>query len=209
MLNTCTASPKSTSIDRSGAWVAPGGRPRPGASTKKSSSTGGSLGGATSMYPPAPIPVSSGSATNDANIAASAASTALPPARRMSAPARAVTGWPAATTPRIATGISEPGDVLRDLDVDARVGPRLLPAHAADARLARRLAQRVLPRPGPALVAAVRAAAAGIAVARRHDRHPHLIVGELLVDHRAEDDVRVGVGGIGDRLGGLVDLPQR
>ena len=47
-----------------------------------------------------------------------------------------------------------------------------------------------------------------LAEPRRHDRHPNLVV-ELLVDHRTEDDVRVGVSGIGDRLGGLVDLPQR
>ena len=37
--------------------------------------------------------------TNEATIAASAASTALPPARRICAPASAVSGWPAATTP--------------------------------------------------------------------------------------------------------------
>src|SRR3712207_4307156 len=98
------------------------------------------------------MPVSIGSATNDVNIARSAASTALPPARRASAPASAVTGWPAATTPRIAPRVSEPRDVLRDVDVDPRVAPGILTAHAAHARLARRLAQRVLPGPGAALL---------------------------------------------------------
>ena len=59
-------------------------------------------GSATSMNPPAPSPVSCGSATNETAMAASAASTALPPARRICAPASAVSGWPAATTPFIA-----------------------------------------------------------------------------------------------------------
>src|SRR5205823_12018263 len=39
---------------------------------------------------------------NEVSIAATAASTALPPARSTSAPARAVSGCPAATTPRSA-----------------------------------------------------------------------------------------------------------
>jgi GAF domain-containing protein len=47
-----------------------------------------------------------------------------------------------------------------------------------------------------------------IAVARRDHGHPHL-VDHLLVDHRAEDDVRVRVGRFGHRLGRLVDLEQR
>ena len=58
--------------------------------TKKSSSAGASPGSATSMNPPAPSPVSCGSATNEVAIAASAASTALPPARRICAPASAI-----------------------------------------------------------------------------------------------------------------------
>src|SRR3954447_24037054 len=51
------------------------------------------------MWPPAPNPVSGLSAANDASTAQTAASTALPPSRRASAPASAVSGWPAATTP--------------------------------------------------------------------------------------------------------------
>ena len=48
MLNAWTASPKSTSTLRSGAGSVPGASPRPGASTKKSSRSGASRGGATS-----------------------------------------------------------------------------------------------------------------------------------------------------------------
>src|SRR6185436_11430276 len=40
-------------------------------------------------------------------------------------------------------------------------------------------------------------------IARRDDGHPYLVV-ELLVDHRAEDDVRVRVGSLRHRLGRLV-----
>ena len=58
------------------------------------------------MKPPAPGPVSGDSATNDISTHATAASTAFPPARSTSAPACAVTGWPAATTPFIGVVIS-------------------------------------------------------------------------------------------------------
>src|SRR3954466_13968948 len=51
------------------------------------------------MKPPAPGPVKGDSTTNDIRTDATAASTALPPARRTSAPAWAVSGCPAATTP--------------------------------------------------------------------------------------------------------------
>src|ERR1019366_6247356 len=50
-------------------------------------------------------------------------------------------------------------------------------------------------------------ASALVAVAGGHDSHPHLVV-EVLVDHGPEDDVGVGMGGLGNRLGGLVDVPQ-
>ena len=73
--------------------------PRPGAATKKSSRWLRPVGEVSSMNPPAPGPVSSDSDANDTSTAATAASTALPPARRTSAPASAVTGCPAATTP--------------------------------------------------------------------------------------------------------------
>ena len=58
------------------------------------------------MKPPAPGPVSGDSATNDISTAATAASTALPPARSASAPASAVSGWPAATTPLIGASLA-------------------------------------------------------------------------------------------------------
>ena len=51
------------------------------------------------MKPPAPNPVSGLSTANEARTEAIAASTALPPARSTRAPASAVSGWPAATTP--------------------------------------------------------------------------------------------------------------
>jgi hypothetical protein len=51
------------------------------------------------MKPPAPNPVSGLSVTNEVRTAATAASTAFPPWRRISAPACAVSGCPAATTP--------------------------------------------------------------------------------------------------------------
>ena len=51
------------------------------------------------MKPPAPKPLSWLSVTNEVSTAQIAASTALPPSRRTCAPASAVSGWPAATTP--------------------------------------------------------------------------------------------------------------
>src|SRR3954453_22122088 len=61
------------------------------------------------MKPPAPGPVSGDSVTNDIRTAATAASTALPPDRRTSAPACAVSGWPAATTPLMGRRIAVRG----------------------------------------------------------------------------------------------------
>src|SRR4051794_19505201 len=51
------------------------------------------------MKPPAPNPLSWLSLTNEVRTAQIAASTALPPSRSTCAPASAVSGWPAATTP--------------------------------------------------------------------------------------------------------------
>ena len=51
------------------------------------------------MNPPAPNPVSGLSTAKEASTAQTAASTALPPSRSTAAPASAVNGWPAATTP--------------------------------------------------------------------------------------------------------------
>ena len=145
MWNTWTASPKSITTASSGARS-----PCAGASTMKSSSTGSPPGGETSMYPPAPSPVSSGSVISDVSSAASAASTALPPARSTSAPAWAVSGWPAATTPRSATHrvpVLEPRDKFGNVDVGRR------------ARGALRLARRVrVTRGSPPARAATRRA---------------------------------------------------
>ncbi len=90
MLNTCSAPPKDTSIASSSASLP--SSLRVGASTKKSSSVGSTPPPATSMCPPAPSPVSSDSLTNDVSIAATAASTALPPSCRILAPASAASG---------------------------------------------------------------------------------------------------------------------
>ncbi len=54
--------------------------------------------------------------------------------------------------------------------------------------------------PGPLAVEAVEPGG--------HHRDPHLVT-EGVVDDRAEDDVGVGVGGLGDELAGLVDLVER
>src|SRR4051794_14182512 len=138
---------------------------------------------------------------NEVISAASAASTALPPARRISAPAEAVRGWPAATTPRSATPAShlEAWNEFRDVDVGRTRGAlRLTLTRAGYPRLTRGLTEAA---------GRGRLAARGV-VARGHDRHPHLVL-ELLVDHGAEDDVRVGMCGLLDLAGGLVDLPQR
>src|SRR5207247_1484461 len=60
------------------------------------------------MKPPAPGPVSGDSAANDISTAATAASTALPPLRSTAAPASAVIGCPAATTPLMLPTLSAP-----------------------------------------------------------------------------------------------------
>ena len=61
------------------------------------------------MKPPAPNPVSGLSTAKEASTAATAASTALPPSRSTSAPASAVSGWPAATTPVMGSAASRGG----------------------------------------------------------------------------------------------------
>src|SRR4051812_10317753 len=171
--------------------------PRPGAATKKSSRWSSPPAVWTSMKPPAPGPVRGGSATQDMRTAATAASTALPPARRTSAPARAVTGWPAAITPRMrGTYLAHylARNELRHVDLVERAAG----ACAPDARLG----------VGRNAVVVRRGAdPRAVAVAGRHHSHPDLVA-DLLVDHRAEDDVGVRVRGLRDRLGGLVDLPQ-
>src|ERR671924_1470897 len=157
------------------------------------------------MKPPAPGPVSGGSATNDMSTAATAASTALPPSRSTSAPAWAVSGWPAATTPLMSPRLA-PRYELGNLYVPERAvrRPARGPARGSmHLRLGLRrhapplaLGLRLRPHLGP------------VAVARGHHRDPDL-VHDLLVDHRAEDDVRVRVGGLRDGPGRLVDLPER
>src|SRR3954470_17497508 len=141
---------------------------------------------------------------NEASSAASAASTAFPPARRMPAPASAVRGWPAATMPRPATPNLPTESELRhelghvDVDAAARAGADRL-AIAPHARLAQRLAKRL---------ALARRRVRSVAVAGGDHGDPDLVL-ELLVDHRAEDDVGLGMRGLLHGAGGLVDLPQR
>src|SRR3954447_11604307 len=113
--------------------------------------------------------------------------------------AREVPPGPRPLPPRagFATGLLAPRHELRHVErADARpAGARGLALTAPlDARLAHRLGER--------------ARGARLPEAGRDDRHPDLVV-ELVVDHRPEDDVRVGVRGLGDRLGRLVALPQR
>src|SRR3954462_450271 len=167
--------------------------PPPGAATKKSSRWSSPPAVWTCMKPPAPGPVRGGSAPQDMRTAATAASTALPPARRTSAPARAVTGWPAAITPRM-RGTYLARNELRHVDLVERAAG----AGAPDARLGVGRDAGVVRRG---------ADPRAVAVTGRHHGHPDLIA-DLLIDHRAEDDVGVRVRGLRDRLGGLVDLPQ-
>src|SRR5215207_5468060 len=197
------SSEKWTSIGTSSAGSRPS-RPRPGAATKKSS-TWFSPGACTTMNPPAPGPVSGDSATNDISTAATAASTALPPARSTSAPACAVSGWPAATTPFMWASLAARKE-LGHVNVHQRPGAHPL-AGAAHVRLGVGRDAATLTAP-PLLVARPRAVHGPVAVAGGHDRDPHLVV-DLVVDHGAEDDVRVRVRRLGHRLRGLVDLPER
>src|SRR5215207_259587 len=184
--------------------------PSPGAATKKSS-TWFSSRACTTMKPPAPGPVSGDSATNDISTAATAASTALPPARSTSAPASAVSGWPAATTPFMWASVAAPrASAAREELGHVHVGQ-----HARGHALARTAHLRLgvggdaAALAAPALlVARPRPVHGTVAVAGGHDRDPHLVV-DLVVDHGAEDDVRVRVRRLGHRLRGLVDLPER
>src|SRR5215204_4713101 len=133
------------------------------------------------MKPPAPGPVSGGSATNDMSTAATAASTALPPSRSTSTPAWAVSGWPAATTPLMSPRLAARArHELGNVHVTERSVRRPRPAHPrlGVGRHARGLS--LGPRPGAHLRA--------VAVARGDHGDPDL-VHHLLVDHRAEDDV--------------------
>src|SRR5688572_9481594 len=125
------------------------------------------------MKPPAPGPVSGDSATKLISTEATAASTALPPSCSTSAPALAVTGWPAATTPFTKRTLAR--DELRNVYVgEGRAALAAAPdgrlVVRRDARLARLAARR-----GPVL--------RPVAVAGGHDRDPDLIH-DLLVDHR-------------------------
>src|SRR5215211_7077686 len=174
-------------------------RPRPGAATKKSSRWVPPSGVWTSMKPPAPGPVRGDSATNDIRTAATAASTALPPARSTSAPACAVTGWPAATTPLMWLRLAARDEFGHFYVAENRSGTLASPPPPHARLRVGRDAPPLAARRGPVLGA--------VAVAGGHHRHPNLVF-DLLVDHRAEDDVRVGVRRLGDRLRRLVDLPQ-
>src|SRR4051794_13464095 len=201
MLNRWTApSAKVTSIGVRSAGLAPSS-PFPGAATKKSSRTSSPPAVWMSMKPPAPGPVSGGSATNDMSTDATAASTALPPARSTSAPALAVSGCPAATTPLM-------GASLFPLAARNELGHFHVPERAV--RLPGSPHPRLVVGRHPrwlALGPRLRTYLRPVAVAGGHDGDPDLVV-DLLVDHGAEDDVGVRVRGLRHRLGGLVDLPQ-
>src|SRR5438034_3954479 len=104
------------------------------------------------------------STASDAITAQTAASNAFPPSLRTWAPASAVSGCPAATTPLLLMGVRvlpclSAGDELRHVEVDRR-----LLARAPHARLARGLPE--LPRAGPAR--------RPVSVPGRHDRDPAL-----------------------------------
>src|SRR3954452_16741732 len=91
-------------------------------------------------------------------------------------------------------------DELRDVDVRRTRGAagRLTLAFTRTGypRLADRLTQPASARRG-----------LDVGVAGRDDRHPHLVL-ELLVDQRAEDDVRVGVRCLRDGPRALAAPPQ-
>src|SRR5581483_4537650 len=133
-----------------------------------------------SMKPPAPGPVSGLSATAAANVAATQASTALPPSMSARAPACAVSGCPAATAPLMCGRVV--GSAAEERRRREHVSPR---AGSHEPRPPRRPAEP-----------------------RCHHRDPDL-AGETLVDRGAEDDVRVVRGGAADRLRRLVDLVER
>src|SRR3954447_6013223 len=142
--------------------------------------------------PPPPGPVSAGSATQDANAAATHASTAEPPPRSTSAPTSAVAGCPAAMAPR------------------AALIPRLALLVAQEGRDIEIVVDLELPQ-GRAVARAL-----GLPVARgrltlepgRDHGHPQLIA-ERLVDGRAEDDVGGAGSGLAYGLGRFRDLLQR
>src|SRR3954452_14118129 len=168
---------------------------RPGASTTKSINSVSPAGVWTIMKPPAPKPVRGLSSANDASTAQTAASTALPPSRSTPAPASAVRGWPAATTPFMGCPYSagqELGDVYSQVATSPRLGRATPTAFlgAADGRLG----------------GAARGLWASVE-AGGDDGDPDL-VGELVVDVGAEDDVGVGMGGLAHHLGRLADLDQ-
>src|SRR5947209_17104622 len=136
VLKICVASSEnSTAIGCSAAGSAPSS-PFPGAATKKSSRWSAPSAVWTSMKPPAPGPVSGDSVAHDISTAATAASTALPPARSTSAPACAVSGWPAATTPFMALRLAGDGSarecgrplVDRGLEAAVQLGHLVLDA---------------------------------------------------------------------------------
>src|SRR5829696_6163552 len=91
-------------------------------------------------------------------------------------------------------------DELRHVDVDGGATLALRLEGPRDPRLPGRL----VPRVGP-LLAAPRATPV---VAGGHHRDPHLVL-EAVVEHRAEDDVRLRVGGLLNGPCSLADLPER
>src|SRR3954466_15325780 len=98
--------------------------------------------------PPPSRPVMIVSAAHDASAAATAASAAVPPAARISSPASAVAGWPAATA-AITAGVWRSGPVQHfavPRDGVTAVGEDRVPARPAadDVRLAAPHVDRVV-----------------------------------------------------------------
>src|SRR5690349_16937312 len=149
------------------------------------------------MKPPAPKPVSGLSTAKEASTAQTAASTALPPSRKTSAPASAVSGCPAATTPSIGVGALS----RQKLWNVQRAQVAGLPAARSPA------ATGVLGAADGRLGGAARRRGTTVE-ASGDDGHPDLVA-DLLVDIGAEDDVGVGMRRLADQLRGLADLYQR
>src|SRR5262245_29914435 len=124
------------------------------------------------MKPPAPGPVSGLSVTQETKAAAMQASTALPPSARMSAPACAVSGCPAATAPFMRRGYPERSAGLKVAQEAGRLECVLGLRQRRGPTGGRRA------EPGPATEP------------RRDHRHPDL-AGKALVDRGTEDDVRL------------------
>src|SRR5436190_20964019 len=99
------------------------------------------------------------------------------------------------------------GEELRDLDVQVP-GPRVEALRGAGAAVRGTTSRRGRGARGPAALAAAAVCPPAATVESRRDHgHPDLL-GEAVVEVRAEDDVGVGMGGLVDHLRRLADLEQ-